>query len=69
MLNTQIYVCQLDQSVQDYIYNYVDEYLFDEGYDENTRKEALENVMCEKLCNINHVLDMDELEAIINGRV
>ena len=69
MLNTQLYVCQLSHLAQDYIYNYVDEYLFDEGYDENTRKEALENVMCERLCNIDHVLDMDELEGIINGRV
>ena len=68
MLNTTIYVCQLSKHVQDYIYNYVDEYLFDEGYSESKRKECLENVMCEKLCNINHVLNMDELEGIVNGK-
>jgi len=67
MLNTHIYVFELEQHVQDYIYNYVDEFLTYEGHSLDVRTKALAEVMDEKLCNISHVLDMDELEGIING--
>lgn len=66
-LNTTIFICQLPQDIQDYIQGYVWEYLFDEGYNAIEIKEALENVMSDRIVNVEYVLDMDELEGIING--
>jgi hypothetical protein len=65
-LNTTIFICQLPQDIQDYIQGYVWEYLFNEGYNAIEIKETLENVMCDRIVNVEHVLDMDELEKMIN---
>ena len=66
MINTNLYVCQLSDDIQKYIHDYAWEYLFNEGYNAIEIKEALENVMCDKIVNVEHVLDMEELEKMIN---
>lgn len=64
-LDTNIFICQLPQDIQDYIQEYVWEYLFDEGYNAIEIEKSLENVMCDRLVNVENVLDMDELEDMM----
>ena len=64
MIDNRLYVCQLSDELQEWIRTSVEQVLIQEGYNNVERAEILENVMSERLCNIEHVLNMDEMEKL-----
>ena len=64
MIDNRLYVCQLSEEMQEWIRTSVEQVLIQEGYNNVERAEILENVMSERLCNIEHVLNMDEMEKL-----
>ena len=64
MIDNRLYVCQLSDEVQEYIRLNVEKVLIEGGYNQSERAEILEDAMNERLCNISHVLDMDEMERL-----
>ena len=64
MIDNRLYVCQLSDELQEWIRTSVEQVLIQEGYNDVERAEILENVMSERLCNIEHVLNMDEMEKL-----
>ena len=64
MIDNRLYVCQLSDELQEWIRTSVEQVLIQEGYNDVERAEIMENAMSERLCNVEHVLDMKEMERL-----
>lgn len=58
-MNSNIFVCELSKDNQDKIKSLVHKYLNEEGYDEESIQEIIENVMLERLWNIEEIINIE----------
>ena len=59
-MNTSIFICQLSQSKQDLIQKKVKRYLTLEGHDKEYIEEIIENVMADRLVNLEEVININQ---------
>ena len=59
-MNTSIFICQLSQSKQDIIQKKVKRYLTLEGHTKEYIEEAIDNVMADRLVNLEEVINIKQ---------
>ena len=59
-MSTSIFICQLSQSKQDLIQRRVKQYLTNEGHDKEYIEEVIENVMVDRLVNLQEVMNINQ---------
>ena len=59
-MNTNIFICQLSQSKQDLIQKKVKRYLTLEGHDKDYIQEVIDNVMSNRLVNLQEVINIKQ---------
>ena len=60
-MNTNIFICQLSQSKQDLIQKKVKRYLTLEGHTKEYIEEVIENVMVDRLVNLEEVININQV--------
>jgi hypothetical protein len=59
-MNSSIFICQLSQVKQNKIKNLVSKHLIAEGFENDKIQEIIENVMSDRLVNIEEVVDINQ---------
>ena len=59
-MNTNIFICQLSQQKQDLIQRRVKQYLTLEGHTKDYIQEVIENVMADRLVNLQEVMNINQ---------
>ena len=59
-MSSSIFICQLSQGKQNKIKKLVTKHLKAEGYENNKINEIIENVMSDRLVNIEEVVDISQ---------
>ena len=59
-MNTNIFICQLSQQKQDLIQRRVKQYLINEGHTKDYTQEVIENVMSDRLVNLEEVININQ---------
>ena len=59
-MSTSIFICQLSQSKQDLIQKKVKRYLTLEGHTKEYIEEVIENVMVDRLVNLEEVININQ---------
>ena len=59
-MNTSIFICQLSQQKQDLIQRRVKQYLTNEGHDKEYIEEVIDNVMADRLVNLEEVINIKQ---------
>ena len=59
-MNSSIFICQLSQAKQNKLKKLVTKNLVSEGFDNDNINEIVENVMSDRLANIEEVVDISE---------
>ncbi|NFL43167.1 hypothetical protein FDB61_15880 [Clostridium botulinum] len=59
-MKSSIFICQLSNENQNKIREVVKSYLIKEGYNNKQTNEILSNVMDDRLCNIEEIVDIQQ---------
>lgn len=63
-MNTTVFICQLSETKQNYIKKKITEYLTNEGYSEEYIDECIDNVMDDRLVNVEEIININELMEV-----
>lgn len=59
-MNTNIFICQLSQQKQDLIEKKIKRYLILQGHTKDYIQEVIDNVMADRLVNLEEVIDIKQ---------
>ena len=65
-MSTTIFVIQLPKEVQEEIRKIVWDVLWDDGYRGDELESLVDNTMCDRLCNLSDVVDIEALNNKYN---